>query len=364
LRVIDVWGESDAVTVPVSVVDTTPPTLSCAPPATLECASPAGAAATVIASASDACGAVTVWNDHNNGGADGSGIYPLGSTSVEFTATDAAGHRVACSTDVVVRDSVAPVVTVGGSPLVLWPPNHRLVPIRISAQASDLCSAAPAALLVSALSSEPDDASGEGDGSTTGDLRGADLGTPDAEVLVRAERAASGTGRTYDLRYRSTDAAGNVGEGVLRIRVPRTDPSGIDPLQLHLNGGVASASQMISWDAVPSATGYDLIRGDLSQVMRQPDFISLGVVAVLARGISDNSLIEPSVDQAVPPIGKVFFYLGQYRLSDGSASGYGTESAALPREPASCIAGCPTSSPAASGVVPSLDERKPSRSTR
>jgi hypothetical protein len=364
LRVTDVWDESDAMTIPVSVVDTTPPMLSCAAPVTLECASPAGAVATVVASASDACGAVTVWNDHNHGGADGSGVYLFGDTPVEFTATDASGNSVACSTNVAVRDTVAPVVTLSGSPLMLWPPNHRLVPIQISAQVTDLCSAAPAALLVSALSSEPDDAAGDGDGNTTGDVRDTNPGTPDSEVLVRAERAASGTGRTYELRYRSTDAAGNLGEGVLRIRVPRTDPAGIDPLRLLLDGGAASGGQVISWDSVPGATGYDMIRGDLSQITRQPDLISLGVVAVLARGIPGSNLLEPSEDLAVPPVGKAFFYLGQYRLSDGSTSGYGTESAALPREPASCIAGCPTAAPAGSGVVLTLDEPESSRSAR
>ena len=359
LRVTDASGESDVVTVPVSVVDTRPPVLSCPSSAPLECTSPSGGAATLVVSALDACGAVAVLNSRYGGGADASGIYPLGSTSVEFTATDAAGNHASCSTTVTVRDSALPVVSLAGSPEVLWPPNHRLVPIHISAQVSDLCSAAPAALLVSAFSSEPDDAAGEGDGSTTGDVRDASPGTTDTEIFVRAERAATGTGRTYELRYRSSDAAGNVGEGVLRIRVPRIDPSGIDPLRILLDDEGALASSKISWDPVPDATGYDLIRGDLSQISRQPDFISLGEVAVLARAVQESNLIEPP-DPAVPQVGKVFFYLAQYRFPDGSVSGYGTESTALPREPVSCIAGCPGVGPAPSGGIGSLDDpRRP-----
>jgi len=358
LRVTDARGESDTVTIPVSVVDTTPPLLSCAPPATFECTSPSGAAAALIASASDACGAVTVHNSRNEGGADGSGVYPLGETSVEFTATDTSGNSAACSTEVLVRDTSRPVVTVAASQQMLWPPNHRLVPIRISAAASDACSAGQVALLVSALSSEPDDAPGTGDGSTAGDVQDANPGTPDAEISLRAERAGNGTGRTYELRYRSSDAAGNVGEGVLTIRVPRDDPSGIDPLRLHLDGGVASGGSRITWDEVTSATGYDVIRGDLLQISRGPVLISLGEVSVLARGAQESDMLN---DLATPPVGEVFFYLAQYRLPDGTASGYGTESTALPREPASCIAGCPEVGLAASGtIVPLEDAKRPS----
>jgi hypothetical protein len=41
-------------------------------------------------------------------------------------------------------------------------------------------------------------------------------------------------------------------------------------------------------------------------------------------------------------VGKGWFYLLQYRQSDGTAAGYGSVTAALPREPVSCGAGaCP-----------------------
>jgi hypothetical protein len=45
-------------------------------------------------------------------------------------------------------------------------------------------------------------------------------------------------------------------------------------------------------------------------------------------------------DPLIPDLGKAFFYLVQ-ELSRGRTSGFGTESAPLPREPASCEAGCP-----------------------
>jgi hypothetical protein len=74
--------------------------------------------------------------------------------------------------------------------------------------------------LQSVASSEPDDAPGGGDGATTGDVQGADVGTADVDVLLRAERDGRGPGRTYSARYRATDASGNVGTGVGTVAVP------------------------------------------------------------------------------------------------------------------------------------------------
>lgn len=62
------------------------------------------------ASATDNCGA-TITNDYNDGGADASGMYPVGTTTVVFTATDAAGQSVTCDIDIVVVDNQDPVIT-------------------------------------------------------------------------------------------------------------------------------------------------------------------------------------------------------------------------------------------------------------
>ncbi|MEY2403471.1 MAG: uncharacterized protein QOD38_1022, partial [Acidimicrobiaceae bacterium] len=74
----------------------------------------------------------------------------------------------------------------------------------------------PSVTLVSAVSSEPDDVPGDADGTTTHDVSIVDAHTFD----LRAERDERGTGRTYAITYRATDACGNAGTRTGTIRVP------------------------------------------------------------------------------------------------------------------------------------------------
>jgi hypothetical protein len=50
----------------------------------------------------------------------------------------------------------------------------------------------------------------QGAGNTEPDIEGADIGTDDRSVLLRAERAGTLIGRVYTLTYEAVDAAGNV----------------------------------------------------------------------------------------------------------------------------------------------------------
>jgi len=92
------------------------------------------------------------------------------------------------------------------------------------------------------------------------------------------------------------------------------------------------------WSAVADAQSYDLIAGDLEQLAMLPDHITLGTVRVLATGLPGTSFTEAGTVLA-PTLVHGFFYLIQSRGVQG-ASGYGTESAPLPSEPASCDGGC------------------------
>lgn len=69
-------------------------------------------------------------------------------------------------------------------------------------------------------SSEPDN--GPGDGNTTGDITGADLGTDDRSFQLRAERSGSGSGRTYTVVYKATDASGNVATASATVFIPKS----------------------------------------------------------------------------------------------------------------------------------------------
>lgn len=68
-----------------------------------------------IATASDNCSVSSITNNYNAGGANASGIYPLGTTLVTFTATDAANNTATCIMSVTVINSQSPIITLLGA---------------------------------------------------------------------------------------------------------------------------------------------------------------------------------------------------------------------------------------------------------
>jgi len=340
LRVTDSQGVGDIAQATVTVVDTTPPVLNCPQAVVAECTGPLGAAASLAATASDACsGTVELSNNRTTSGGDASGTYPLGVTPIDFTATDTSGNRATCASSVQVRDTTPPALNLTLSPTTLWPPNHRLVPVQVAWRVSDVCDPAASVVLASATSSESDDTPGSGDGNTTGDIQGASIGTPDTTVLLRAERSGDGPGRVYTLTYTARDASGNTSSALGLVMVPHDEGMGAEPLQTSVEGGGTPGMAHLYWNAVPGAQIYDVIQGDLSQVRNSNGEIWLGSVHVLASGQSGTSYSEGS-SGAIPPVGKAFFYLVQFR--DGlTASGWGTESSPWPEVPTSCDTGCP-----------------------
>jgi hypothetical protein len=107
LTVDDGNGGSDSDEVVITVVDTTPPALTVPSDQTLEATGPSGAPYLFSATATDiADPAPTV----NCVPASGS-TFPLGTTTVTCTATDASGNHVEGSFNVTVRDTTPPSVT-------------------------------------------------------------------------------------------------------------------------------------------------------------------------------------------------------------------------------------------------------------
>jgi len=191
---------------------------------------------------------------------------------------------------------------------------------------------------------------GSGDGNTTGDVQDASSGTPDTSVLLRAERSSEGAGRRYTLTYAVTDASGNAASALGVVTVPHDLGAGPEPVMMSVEGDGTPGMAHLYWSGVAGAEMYDLIQGDLDQVTTQNGTLWLGPVKVLASGVTGTSYSEGNMGQ-IPAVGRVFFYLVQYR--DGlTVSGWGTESSPWPAEPTSCDLGCPgeaTSTSIASG---------------
>ncbi|HUD72801.1 MAG TPA: choice-of-anchor D domain-containing protein, partial [Dongiaceae bacterium] len=189
---------------------------------------------------------------------------PLGANALGLRVTDADGESDTAVFTVTVQDTVAPTLGLQANPVVLWPPNHGLRPVHVTWTATDLCDPAPTLALLSAASSEPDDLPGAGDGSTTGDIAGADPGTADVDLYLRAERLASGSGRFYDLVYRASDRAGNGAVATARLQVPHDQGAATEPVILQVEHVSGDGKLWLTWTPLAGATAYDVITGDLT----------------------------------------------------------------------------------------------------
>jgi len=190
------------------------PTVACAESVNFQC----GESGTVTAQVADADGdpLVVVWEwngwpvETNLVGAASTAVtvsltaeFPPGDGVLSVRAIDPDGADAVCTTLVSVADTVPPVVESAlPEPAVLWPPNHKMVPVTVEAQVVDECGDA-LWTLVSVVSNEPDN--GKGDGNSSADWQILDEHT----VLLRAERSGSGHDRVYTLGIQAVDLAGN-----------------------------------------------------------------------------------------------------------------------------------------------------------
>jgi hypothetical protein len=121
-------------------------------------------------------------------------------------------------------DVTPPTIMVDLNRTTLWPPNHKMVDIMATVTVTDNRDPSPTFVLVSIMSSEPDN--DLGDGNTVDDIQGYDLGTADVEFQLRSERRGGGNGREYTIVYEATDASGNTAQMTVAVRVPH-DQSGM-----------------------------------------------------------------------------------------------------------------------------------------
>jgi DNA-binding beta-propeller fold protein YncE len=136
-------------------------------------------------------------------------LIPLGSHTIALRVADSIGEADSASAAIAVVDTTPPVASLTADPAILFPPNHEMRHARLVWQVADACDPAPAATIVSVSSSEPDDAAGDGDGHTTGDIRTLPPGPAPTTIGLRAERSGSGSGRVYEIRAQVSDASGN-----------------------------------------------------------------------------------------------------------------------------------------------------------
>jgi hypothetical protein len=134
-----------------------------------------------------------------------------GTTTLEYAARDFEGNVEPTRTLTVRIDKTAPLVSCSATPNQLWPPNRRLVPVRVEVTIDDAVSGSGGYVLTAATSDE-----GAG-----GDIVGFVAGTAETAGSLRAERDGAGDGRVYTLGYRGFDRAGNEASCAASVEVPR-----------------------------------------------------------------------------------------------------------------------------------------------
>ena len=136
---------------------------------------------------------------------------PIGTTRVDLWVRSEAGLIDQDSVTITVRDTTAPTLAVAATPDSLFPPNGRMVPVTFDLAARDRCDAAPAVKLIAVTSGDPR-------ADSDRNVAGAEIGTDDRSLSLRARRTA----RIYQVTYEAEDASGNRTLTTLAVPVSRT----------------------------------------------------------------------------------------------------------------------------------------------
>lgn len=108
-----------------------------------------------------------------------------------------------------------PVITgAAANPSVLWPPNHRMVNVRVDYSVTDSCG--PVTIRLSISSNEPVNGTGDGDTAPDWEVVG------EHQVRLRAERSGKGNGRTYTITITAIDSTNQSSSKAVTVNVPKS----------------------------------------------------------------------------------------------------------------------------------------------
>lgn len=144
-------------------------------------------------------------------------VDPGGATlTFRLVVTDAGGLSSQAEVSVAVKniDDPPSCDRALALPPALWPPNHKLVPVRIVGIADPQRDHVEVRI-VAVTQDEPVQGLGNGDTAPDAVLQG-------DKALLRVERAATGNGRVYRLHFVADDGRGESCTGAVRVFVPRS----------------------------------------------------------------------------------------------------------------------------------------------
>ncbi len=219
----DAHGNTSSATQVVTVVDNTPPTITAPANVTAYTGPGATSCGTVVsdailgnATASDNCPGL---GPIVRTGVPSGNFFPVGTTTVTYTVTDAHNNTSSATQTVTVIDNTPPVITTNGQTLSMWPPNHKYQTFPLTnfvTGASDNCGGVTLDDVVIEKVTSDEIENGNGDGNTLNDIV---IASNCKSVQLRSEREGNGNGRVYTITFKVTDTYGNVGRATAQVVV-------------------------------------------------------------------------------------------------------------------------------------------------
>lgn len=230
----DAAGNTATCTYDIVVVDAEKPTITCAVPAASYNNDLGVCSFTVVDNsldpvAADNCSTVSVLNDFNNSATLNGAVFPVGTTTVIWTATDAAGNTETCNHDIVVVDAEAPVVSTKNITVQLDATgNVTIVAADVDNGSADLCGAVT-------LSITPDTftCANIGDNTVTLTVTDASGNPSTANAIVNVEDKVAPIVAAKNITVQ-LDAAGNATIQASDIDDNSTDNCGINTVELDI----------------------------------------------------------------------------------------------------------------------------------
>ncbi len=215
-------GNTRTIVVKFTVNDTTAPAITC--PANLaDVPTDPGICAAFVdpgtATATDNCDSNPTITAVRSDGQPLTATYPRGTTTITWTATDAAGNHSSCDQTITVVDKEPPVIVLNGVTPSMWPPNHKYQTFGVTnfvTGVTDNCDSISVSSVVITQVTSDEIENGNGDGNTLNDIV---IAGDCKSVQLRAEREGYSNGRVYTIYFKVSDTSGNVGTATAKVVV-------------------------------------------------------------------------------------------------------------------------------------------------